>query len=67
MRPVTAFVAGSITVTWWPGGLPWLPGPARLLATYKRSPIGVCPYAMPAGNQGAAMSPVCVSCPFWTL
>src|SRR5829696_173213 len=40
---VTAFVAGSITVTVRPGGLVAPARPFRLLATYRRSPRGVRP------------------------
>ena len=36
-----ALVAGSITVTVWPGGFVSPARPARLLATYRRSPCGV--------------------------
>ena len=54
---VTALVAGSITVTVWPGGFVSPARPERLFATYSRSPCGVVPYAMPAGKLGTGIVP----------
>ncbi len=59
MVAVTLLVAGLITRTSWPGGSSYDPvengAPPRLSATYRRSPSGVCPYAMPVGKFPAGM------------